>query len=167
VQRRGRHSLFRPAPPAPARSHLLHTFELAAVLEAHAVSRAAATQNPDLQATHAALAQLARVVDTRNFDRWAGFELQFHRALDDQAGNLVLASLAERTLRDGLTACPIPSPEVLTILQSQHRDILRCVEARDAETAACRARGHMFYLRDMLVSAVPGATHGGRIRLHT
>src|SRR5262249_40465292 len=134
----GRHSPFRSAPPPL--THLLHTFELAAVLEAHAVSRAAAAHERDLHAIQATLDQLARAAQARGCAHWASLEVQFHRALNDQGGNLVLSSLAERTLRDGLTACPILSPDVLTLLQSHHREILRCVQANEAEMAARHAR---------------------------
>ena len=83
----------------------------------------------------------------------------------DQGGNLVLSSLAERTLRDGLSACPIPSGEVLSILQSHHREILRRVEANAADAAAHHTRAHMLWLRDVLVDAARGATPT-RVRLH-
>jgi DNA-binding GntR family transcriptional regulator len=137
------------------------------VLETHAATRAATAANRDLQATHAALDQLSQALAARRDPIWAALEIQFHRALNDQGGNLVLSSLAERTLRDGLTACPILSPEVLTILHSHHREILRCVEVRDAVAAARRARDHLLFLRDVLVGAARGARHTVNVPLHT
>jgi DNA-binding GntR family transcriptional regulator len=153
-------------PRAPALGHLLHTLDLATVLETHAVSRAAAAEHRDLRATREAFVRLGDAIESRAAPRWTSLELQFHRALNDQGGNLVLASLAERTLRDGLAACPILSPEELTILQSHHREILRCVEANAAEMAALRTRAHILYLRDVLISAA-GSTPRTRTRLCT
>ncbi len=166
----GRHSPYRPPSPAAALDHLLHTFDLTTVLEAHAASLAAARQNRDLHAVYSALDQLqlspASATPVHRLQaHWADLELQFHRALNDQGGNLVLSSLAERTLRDGLRACPIVSGEVLSMLHAQHRQILRCVEADTADAAARHTRAHVLYLRDVLLAA----THATRprVRLHT
>jgi DNA-binding GntR family transcriptional regulator len=163
----GRHSPYRSSPPAAALGHLLHTFELAIVLETHAASRAAARldRDRDLRHVHAALDQLSCPAMPPRPVTWVALEIQFHRALNDQGGNLVLSSLAERTLRDGLSACPIPSGEVLSILQSHHREILRRVEANAADAAAHHTRAHMLWLRDVLVDAARGATPT-RVRLH-
>jgi DNA-binding GntR family transcriptional regulator len=163
--RAARHSPFR---SSPAIGHLLHTFELASVLEAHAISRAAASPERDLHPARAALDVLGRTPEAEGRSQWASLEIQFHRALNEQGGNLVLASLAERTLRDGLTACPILSPEVLRILHAHHREILRCVETSDAETAARQTRVHVLYLRDLLLGAARGSVRTRRrLRLHS
>jgi DNA-binding GntR family transcriptional regulator len=152
----------------PAIGHLLHTFELSSVLEAHAVSRAAASPERDLHLARAALDLLGQTLEAGDRTRWPSLEIQFHRALNEQGGNLVLASLAERTLRDGLTACPILSPEVLRILRAHHREILRCVETSDAESAARQTRVHVLYLRDVLLGAARGSVRTRRrIRLHS
>ena len=159
------------APPAATldAGHLFHTFELATLLEAHAVSRAAARPNRDLRAAYAALdsdASLSRDPRSAHAGRehtpnhraaWAERELAFHRALNDQGGNRVLSSLAERTLRDSLRACPIVSGEVLSILQAHHRAILRCVDANAADAAVQHTRAHLRYLRDALDHAARGA----------
>jgi DNA-binding FadR family transcriptional regulator len=154
------------------------------VLETHAVSRAALNQDRDLRAAYAALGaaasctreprdisaaldQPSRRGEPRSAAHWIACELHFHRALNDQGGNSVLSSLAERTLRDGLSACPIVSPEVLTLLQSHHRQILRCVEANAADAAAHHTRAHLRYLRDVLVDAERGAVPTSRAGLHT
>jgi DNA-binding GntR family transcriptional regulator len=163
-----RHSAFSrgSAPPRPpSAAELLHTFELASVLEAHAVHRVAtAARSPDLHAARLALADLDLAIDARGVARWAGLELQLHRALNDQSGNLVLAALAERTLRDGLTACPILSPDVLRVLQTHHRDILRSVEARHADAAVRHTRAHVLFLRDTLLR---GTHPRERVRVHS
>ncbi|MBV9581072.1 MAG: FCD domain-containing protein [Chloroflexi bacterium] len=150
-----RHSPFtlRTASPAPTCAELHHTFELAAVLESHAVSRVAAAAMRDLLAARQALAELERAIDAGHLAQWAALEIRVHRALDDQGGNLVLASMAERTLRDGLTACPILTPDVLRALHAQHHAILRCVAARDAEGAVRHTRAHLVSLRDALIGA--------------
>jgi DNA-binding GntR family transcriptional regulator len=103
------------------------------VLEAHAVARAAANPNRDLRD---ACASLDLAFTSRRDVGWARREVAFHRALNDQGGNAVPSSLAERTLRDALSACPIPSGDVLEMLQAQHRVILRCVEAVAVDDAA-------------------------------
>jgi len=109
---------------------------------------------------------LDHAIQTRRAARWAGLEVQFHRDLDEQCGNQVLAAMAERTLRDGLAACPILPLEVLRALQSHHRDILRCVEDRAPDAGARHTRAHLLYLRDVLVDALSGAAPVGS-RLHT
>lgn len=159
----GRHSPYRPSSPAAPLGHLLHTFELATVLEAHAASRAATHPNRDLRAAYAAL---THAFTPHRYAGWAELELAFHRALNDQAGNLVLSSLAERTLRDGLRACPIVSGEVLSMLRAQHRQILRCVEADAADATARHTHAHVLYLRDVLL-ATTRETRQPRVRLHT
>ena len=89
----------------------------------------------------------------------ANLEIEFHRALDDQSGNSVLAAMVERTLREGLAACPILSPDVLRAIQSHHRTILRCVERHDADAAALHTRTHMLFLRDALAGALRASPH--------
>jgi DNA-binding GntR family transcriptional regulator len=167
VQRRSRpvsaprHSRFTVKSPLelPNLAQLGHTFELAAFLEAHAVMRVAAVAQPDLIAARGRLAKLDRVIESRQPGQWASLEIGFHRALDAQCGNGVLAALAERTLRDGLAACPILSPDVLRVLQSHHRNILRGVEERDADAAVLHTRTHMLFLRDALATALPRSPH--------
>jgi len=163
-----RHSPFiaRAAPPTPASSDLQYTFELAVVLESHAVSRAATCTGRDLHAARIALAEFDHAIESRRLARWASLELQLHRMLDDQSGNLVLAAMAERTLRDGLTACPILSPDVLRVLQTHHRDILRCVDASEADAAVRHTRAHLLFLCDVLVRAAE-ASSLPRIRLRS
>lgn len=156
-----RHSPFRPTLPGPTPADLLHTFELATALDAHAVSRAARASARDLTAARAAADDLVR-----RSSAWAALELRFHRALNDQGGNPVLAALAERTLQEGLTACPILSREELSVLQSHHLEILRCVEAGQPEAAARHTRAHLLSLRDVLLSALQGSERP-RLRLPT
>ena len=62
--------------------------------------------------------------------------------------------MAERTLREGLAACPILSPDVLKMLQSHHRTMLGCVEAGDADAAVLHTRTHLLFLRHALASAL-------------
>ena len=73
--------------------------------------------------------------------------------------------MAERTLREGLTACPILSLDVLSVLQSHHRDVLHCIEEGSAENAARYARSHLLTLRDALLDA-PRGSATARFRLH-
>jgi DNA-binding GntR family transcriptional regulator len=164
----GRHSPFSARSPldVPSPTQLGHTFELAAILEAHAVVRVAGATRPDLIAARRGLANLDCAIETRQLERWANLEIEFHVALNDQSGNSVLAAMAERTLREGLAACPILSPDVLRVFQSHHRTILRCVEGRDADAAAQHTRTHMFFLRDALASSLQGKPPSTR-RLRT
>jgi DNA-binding GntR family transcriptional regulator len=150
--------------PTPARADLHYTFELAAVLESHAVSRVATATTRDLRAVQGLLAEFDHAIGTQRHAPWASLELQLHRALDDQSGNLVLAAMAERTLRDGLTACPILSPDVLRVLQRHHRDILHCVEAREADAAVRHMQSHLLFLRDALLRAADASSRR-RVRL--
>ncbi|MBV9322508.1 MAG: FCD domain-containing protein [Chloroflexi bacterium] len=163
-----RHSPFtvRSAPAAPSLVDLLYTFELAGVLESHAVARAAAAAHHDLQAARGVFADLERAIEARHLSGWAALEIQLHRALNDQGGNLVLAAMAERTLREGLTACPILPPDVLRALHAQHGEILRCVEAGDADAAMQYTHAHVLLLRDAVVGARPATSSAG-IRLHS
>jgi DNA-binding GntR family transcriptional regulator len=119
----------------------------------------------DPNAARAALAALAHAIDTRHLARWSSLEVEFHRAVDDQCGNQVLAAMAERTLHEGLTACPILSLDVLRALQSHHQDIVRCVERGAADAAVRHTQAHLAYLRDVLVDAAWGSTCA-RIGLH-
>jgi DNA-binding GntR family transcriptional regulator len=143
---------------------LLHIFELAIVLEVHAVSRAAASQQRDLRPAHLSLADFSTAEQRAG---WAAHELAFHRAVNDQGGNVVLASLAERTLRDGLRACPILSGDVLSMLHAQHREILRCVEANAADAAAQHTRVHLLSLRNVLVDGARRGATQPRVQMHT
>jgi DNA-binding GntR family transcriptional regulator len=143
----------------------MHLFELSAVLESHAVARVATASGRDLYPARAGLATLELVIQRRQFAAWVNQEVRFHRVLNDQSGNQVLAAMAERTLREGLTACPILSPDVLNVLQSHHRAILRCIEDRAAEAAARHTRSHLLYLRDALVDALHGSARA-RFRLY-
>lgn len=153
-----RHSRCSDRVPLTTPRDLLHTFELSIVLESHAVTRAATFAERDLCAAEASLADFDHAMQTRRLARWAGLEIQFHRALDDQCGNQVLAAMAERTLREGLSACPILSPDVLRALQSHHLEILRCVQNGAPETATRHTRAHLLYLRNVLVDALGTST---------
>jgi len=128
--------------------------------------RVTAAAQPDLIAARAGLANLDRAIETRQPGLWASLEIEFHRALNDQNGNSVLAAMAERTLRDSLVACPILSPDVLRVLQSHHRTILRCVESRAADAAVMHTRTHMLFLRDALASSLNGSSNSTQ-RLRT
>jgi DNA-binding GntR family transcriptional regulator len=147
-----RHSPFvvRAIPPPPARADLHYAFELAVVLESHAVARAATATTCDLRHVQKLLGEFDQAIASRRLARWAALELRLHRALDDQSGNQVLAAMAERTLRDGLTACPILSPDVLRVLQTHHRAILRRVEASQVDAAVRHTQAHLLFLRDVL-----------------
>jgi DNA-binding GntR family transcriptional regulator len=121
--------------------------------------RVAGAAQPDLLAARHQLADLDRAIETHQLENWANLEIEFHRALDEQSGNSVLAAMAERTLREGLAACPILSPDVLRAFQSHHRTILRCVESRQADAAALHTRTHMLFVRDALANALRASPH--------
>jgi len=141
---------------------LLYRFEVCAVLESHAVYRAALSPSRDLRATRSLLACLNQALLARDAWEWHRLHLEFHRALNDQSGNLVLAGMVERTHHELETVYlpyidePADSLSNLWSLQSEHRKILSCVERREATASVQHTRAHLAGLRDQVVAAVRG-----------
>jgi DNA-binding GntR family transcriptional regulator len=49
---------------------------------------------------------------------------------------------------------PIHRPGTLWLLQCQHRQILSCIEAGDAEDAVLHTRAHLHLIRDQVLAAL-------------
>jgi DNA-binding GntR family transcriptional regulator len=136
--------------PSVARD-LAHRFELRAVLECDAVRRAALSPNADVQPAWVLLFSGDRP--------WEQLELEFHRLVNEQGGNLVLAGMAERSQREihaivARYADPVDYP--VHALHDQHRAILRCIDGGQAELAVQYTLAHLGLLRRCMLHALDG-----------
>jgi DNA-binding GntR family transcriptional regulator len=149
------------APPDSIIPDLLYRYEVCTVLEGHAVYRAALSTTCDLRTARALLACLNQVMLAADLGGWNRLHLEFHRALNDQSGNLVLAAMVERMHLE-LQALYLPylsaadGLERLWTLQSEHRKILSCIENRQAEEGMQHTRAHLAGLRDQVVAVLGG-----------
>jgi len=154
------------ARPAASHTHslvadLLHRFELWTVLECHAVSRAALAANRDMAAVRAVFPELnQQVLAPTGPAEWQRLELRLHCRITEQAGNPLLADMVERICRE-LQAMygrhvprPMRRPGTLWLLQCQHRKILSCIEAGQAEEGMLHTRAHLHLIRDQLLAAL-------------
>jgi DNA-binding GntR family transcriptional regulator len=142
---------------------LLNHFEVWTVLECHAVAQAALAPHRDLRSLRAVFPDFSpnqQVLGPADSTRWHHLELRLHRAISEQSGNAVLAHMVARVCGDLQAAYlprlsrPIHRPGTLWLLQCQHRQILSCIEAGDAEDAVLHTRAHLHLIRDQLLAAV-------------
>jgi DNA-binding GntR family transcriptional regulator len=146
----------------PARvADLLHRFELWTVLECHAVARAALAANRDLAAVRAVFPELnQQVLAPTGGAEWQRLELRLHRSISEHAGNPLLADMVERICTELQTIYgrhvprPMRRPGTLWLLQCQHRKILSCIEAGQAEEGVLHTRAHLHLIRDQLLAAL-------------
>jgi DNA-binding GntR family transcriptional regulator len=130
---------------------LAHRFELRAVLECDAVRRAALSPNADVQPAWLLLLSAPRA--------WDRLELAFHRLVNEQSGNSVLAAMAERSQREihDIVARHTDAVDYpLHALHDQHRAILRCIDGGQADLAVQYTLAHLDLLREHMVLAVNG-----------
>jgi DNA-binding GntR family transcriptional regulator len=141
---------------------VLHRFDVWAVLDCHAVYRAALSPRCDLAPARSVLAKLnQQVIAAADPGPWNGLELQLHHAIDQQGGNPVVAAMGMRLhvewqaiwLRH--VRWPIHDLSSLWLLQSQHRQILRSIEAGQPEEGVRHTRAHHQRLREQLLRALP------------
>jgi DNA-binding GntR family transcriptional regulator len=130
---------------------LAHRLELRAVLECDAVRRAALSPNADVQPAWLLLLSGDRP--------WEQLELEFHRLVNEQGRNLVLADMAERSQREihaivARYTDPVDYP--VNALRDQHRAILRCVDGGQAELAVQYTLAHLGLLRRCMLVALNG-----------
>jgi DNA-binding FadR family transcriptional regulator len=142
-------------PTQPLLASLLHRFELWTVLECHAVAQLTAC---DLRSLTAILEPFHQ--HALNPADWPHLELRLHTAITRQAGNPLLAQTVEHiatelqaisTRQRGRSA---RRPGTLWLLQCQHRKILSCIEAGEAEDAVRHTRAHLHLMRDQLMAAL-------------
>jgi len=148
-----------PGPGASVLRELDYRFEVCRVLETQAISRAAASATRDVGPARSVLASLNQVMLAADAAEWHRLDVEFHRRLNDQSGNLVLAAAVERTHRE------LPGPgdqlETLWRLQADHRRILECVERGQADEAVRHTRAHLRAMHQSVVAAL-SRQRGGR-----
>ncbi|HZN71729.1 MAG TPA: FCD domain-containing protein [Micromonosporaceae bacterium] len=122
--------------------------EVRALLEVPVAGLAAANRTEaNLSVLHAAL--FDPVID--ELDRMLTLNREFHKGLVAASGNALLELIAtplyqltnERQL---VRSAPMP-PDFWICLDSHHREILRCIAARDVDGARAAAAVHVGYLR--------------------
>ena len=140
---------------------LLHRFELWTVLECHAVARAALATNRDMAAIRAVFPELnQQVLAPTGAAEWQRLELRLHRTITEHGGNPVLADVVERICSElqAISGRHVPRsmrrPGTLWLLQCQHRKILSCIEAGQAEEGILHTRAHLHLIRDQLLAAL-------------
>jgi DNA-binding GntR family transcriptional regulator len=139
---------------------VLYRFEVSTVLECHAVYRAALSPDRDLRGARAALASHNLGALARDPAEWHRLDVEFHRTLDQQSGNAVLAAMIDRTDRE-LERLSRPylrargaDPRALRLLHAHHHTILACIEAGQAQQGMQHMRAHLDMVRDQLVAAL-------------
>ena len=139
---------------------LLHRFEVCAILECDAIYRAATSATRDTRRARSVLASLNHVMLAPDPAAWNCLDVLFHRTLNDQSGNLVLAAAVEREHRDLLArsapylSAPIDHLDRLWLLQSHHLKILGCVERGQPEEGVQHARAHLRCMQNIVVAAL-------------
>jgi DNA-binding GntR family transcriptional regulator len=139
---------------------LLYRFEVCSVLECHAISRAAASTTRDVRKACAVLASMNEVMLAADAREWSRLDVAFHRALNEQSGNLVLAAAVEREHRDLQAQCarylsaPVDRLEGLWLLQSHHLKMLGCVKHGQPEEGVLQTRAHLRAMQDIVVTAL-------------
>jgi DNA-binding GntR family transcriptional regulator len=140
---------------------VLHRCELWTLLECHAVGQAARAAQRDLRPVRAVFPELnQQVLAPSNPATWHRLELQVHSAINRQAGNPLLAQLIDDNCRELQSIyarhlrSPIHRPGTLWLLQCQHRKIVGCIEAGQADEAVLHARAHLHLMRDQLLAAL-------------
>jgi DNA-binding GntR family transcriptional regulator len=143
---------------------LLDLFELWTTLECHAVDQAALAKQRDVRAVQAVFPefnqQVLAVLATADPTRWHRLELRLHLAISELSGNSQLAHMVARICGDLQASYlprlsrPIHRPGTLWLLQCQHRTILSCIEAGQAEAGVLHTRAHLHLLRDQVLAAL-------------
>jgi DNA-binding GntR family transcriptional regulator len=138
-------------------TEVLHRFEVWTVLECHAVARAARAPHRDTRALHALLPDLNRqVLAPSDPTEWQRLEARLHHAINELSGNPPLAEVVDGICSglQALHARQVRRPGTLWLLQCQHRTILSCIEAGQAEQGMRHTRAHLHLMRDQLVAAL-------------
>ncbi len=159
----------RPAafPTQPLLATLLHRFEVWTVLECYAICDLATS---DLR-NHKSLLELfeQHMLTPADAAGWLDLEFCLHPAIARYAGSRLLAQTVKHIVSQlkGISAqhgnYPAGRPGTLWLLQCQHRTILRCIEAGQADDAVRHTRAHLHVIRDRLLAALSqrGATRVG------
>ena len=137
-------------------SDMADIYEILTALESHAAAKLAARKDRD-----AALARLEAAVDAMDaalsdddLESWATADLEFHRALVEEAGNRRLADIVA-TVSDQVNRARIATlrlrPKPLRS-NSDHRAVLKAIRSGDVDAACSRHKGHREKARELLVS---------------
>lgn len=140
---------------------LCNQFEVWTRLECDAVAAAARAAQHDLRAVQGVLPDFnPHLLAPAEPTRWHQLELRLHRAICELSGNSQLAHMVARICGD-LQAMylprlsrPIHRPGTLWLLQCQHRTILSCIEAGQADDGVLHTRAHLHLLRDQVLAAL-------------
>ncbi len=131
-------------------------YDILTALESQAAARLAEKAGPG-----AALLRLERAVDAMDaaladddLGRWAEADVEFHRALVEEAGNsrlaAIVATLSDQAHRARIATLHLrPKP---TRSNHDHRAVLKAIRAGDAEAAYSRHKNHRKKARDLIVS---------------
>jgi DNA-binding GntR family transcriptional regulator len=140
---------------------LLNHFEVWTVLECHAVARAALATHRDVRSARAVFPDFnQQVLAPADPNRWHRLELRLHRAISELSGNSQLAHMVARVCGDLQASYlprlsrPLHRPGTLWLLQCQHRKILSCIEAGNAEDGVLHTRAHLHLIRDQVLAAL-------------
>lgn len=135
------------------RSNLRELLEMRRLLEISTVRFACERRTEEeLAAMREALLRQERALHSS--DEWVNYDLQFHIAIAEAAGNNVLRNLMN-TLSEALRSILRTSheeqkdPEVLLL---EHRQIIAAIEQRDGETACARMSEHLLNSEQIVLS---------------
>jgi GntR family transcriptional repressor for pyruvate dehydrogenase complex len=132
-------------------------FEARAVVDLELVRLSAERASPDQRQRILALA-----VDGRAFHEdpvaFRLIDIEFHQALNDGAGNRLLAALAQGLYDVALDVRRVASamPGVITKSVAQHCEVAEAVLAGDAEAAMRAYRRHLEHVRDTTIQSLIG-----------
>ena len=130
-------------------------FEVRELLECHAIRRAAAHDELDLDEVEALLDRTADVLDDPDQSRFHDLDLAFHAQLTQLVGNPELANLAERTHRriQAVRVRYVPElPDRPRASHQDHLDIVAALRAGDADGAERTLRRHITQVRDAVLT---------------
>jgi DNA-binding GntR family transcriptional regulator len=146
-----------------------YRFEVCSVLECHAIYQAAASTTRDVRNARSVLTSLNQVMLAADAAEWNRLDVEFHRTLNDQCGNLVLAAAVEGIHRDLQANCarylgaPVDHLETLWLLQSHHLKILGCVERGQPEEGVLQTRAHLHSMQNSVVAALYDQGRAGHV----
>ncbi len=136
-------------------SDMAEIYEILTALESHAAAKLAARKDAD-----AALARLDAAVDAmdaalraNDLEKWAQADLEFHRALVEEAGNRRLAEIVA-TVSDQVNRARLATlrlrPKPLRS-NTDHRAVLKAIRNGNAEAAYLRHKAHREKASELLV----------------
>lgn len=138
-------------------SDMAEIYEILTALEPVAAARLAEMSpapSASLERLEAAVDVMDAALDNNDLDAWASADLEFHRALVEEAGNSRLAGFvstvgdqAHRVRMATLSIRPRP-----TRSNQDHRAVLKAIRAGDAETAYSRHKTHRQKARELMIS---------------